>query len=262
MKNVNYDLVEGWRKCEVESPPYLFPGDESEIFQEDTILHCSFVEFARSNGFGSTSDSRLHIGLLPLPYVGNLAKASIFILLLNPGLSPGDYFAEQDQDGKYREALIRNLGQENMNDQYPFLFLDPQFAWHPGFDYWNKKFHRLVEALKEQRKVSYQEALSILAQQIACLELIPYHSESFGKLELLKKLKSTAAMKDYVNRVLVPRARRGNATIIVTRKVKYWGLGKHNNVVEYTSGEARAAHLTLNTRGGRAIALCLGIRRT
>ena len=73
-------------------------------------------------------------GLLPMPFAGNFEKASIFVIMLNSGLSAGDYFAEQYRP-EFWNAHIRNLRQENANDEFPLIFLNPQFAWHPGFEY-------------------------------------------------------------------------------------------------------------------------------
>jgi len=66
-------------------------------------------------------------------------------------------------------------------------------------------------------------------------------------------------MLEYVHDVLVPKARSNDATIIVTRSVHNWKLPKHNNIVVYEGGETRSAHLTLKSRGGKAIAKHLGL---
>jgi hypothetical protein len=53
--------------------------------------------------------------------------------------------------------------------------------------------------------------------------------------------------------VVVQRVRDGQAVVVVARKSKVWGLPKHEGIVAYDGAEARAAHLTPNSRGGKLI---------
>lgn len=256
--SINHHLIERWRECNLESPPYLFPDDEPEIINGIAKTYRGFDEYTASFEFGASSDTNLHTGLIPLPYIGNLSQASIFVLMLNPGLSPGDYYAEQ-HNPEFRQAHIQNLQQRNANDKYPFIFLDPRFAWHPGFVYWQKKFHAIIEALAKQSGTTYQQAMSQLSQRLACLELIPYHSKSFRAGALLNNLPSAQAMLAFVHEILLPKAEDDKAIIIATRSVKNWRLPKHKNIIIYEGGETRSAHLTLTSRGGKAFALHFGL---
>lgn len=53
---------------------------------------------------------------------------------------------------------------------------------------------------------------------------------------------------------LVPRANRGEAVIVVSRQAATWGLDELSDaIVCYSNTEARGAHLTQNTRGGKLI---------
>ncbi|MCC7188748.1 MAG: hypothetical protein IT312_08405 [Anaerolineales bacterium] len=254
----HHNLIEGWRNCNLDSLPYLFPDDEKHFsgFSDSKTYH-TFDEYVASPEFG-VPDINLHLGLLPIPFAGNLEKASIFILMLNPGLSAGDYFAEQVV-AEFRNAHIRSLRQENADDEFPFIFLNPDFAWHPGFGYWQKKFHNIIDEIRKQSKVTYQQAMSILSKRLACLELMPYHSKTFGAGSLLKKLPSVKIMRNYVQEVVIPKTRTDKAIIIATRQVKMWQLPEHKNIVMYEGGETRSAHLTISSRGGQAIAKNLGL---
>ena len=117
-------FIAEWRDCPLEEPPYLFPGDRQLLESDEgegLLLTCrSFEEYAVSNNFGRRDDKSLHVGLLPLPYLGDLRSASIFILMLNPGLSPGDYFAEQYWP-ELRRAVMNNLRQENSTKSTRFF---------------------------------------------------------------------------------------------------------------------------------------------
>lgn len=249
---LSHKLVSGWRNCNLESRPYLFPDDVPHMTSGNFKIFNSFNEYIISKEFGLSSETKLHTGLLPVPYVGNLEKASIIVLMLNPVLSAGDYFAEQQPE--FRNAQIQNLRQENVSIEYPFVFLNPQFAWHPGFGYWHKKFGAVIEELADQSGTTYQEAMSILAKSLACLELLPYHSKSFGSGSLLKVLPSVKVIQSFVHEVLIPKAKDGKVIIIATRGVKNWQLPKHKSIITYEGGETRSAHLSPSSRGGKAIA--------
>ena len=61
-------------------------------------------------------------------------------------------------------------------------------------------------------------------------------------------------MIEFVHAVLVPRAKRDEALIIVARGVKQWKLPDHDNIIKYERNEGRSAHLTLESEAGKAIA--------
>ncbi len=240
-------LIQGWKDSDLENVPHLYREDEplfSSLLERRSNQYRSLGEYVESEYFGNPNDRSLHMGLLPEPYIGNLKKASVFILMLNPGLHAGDYYAEEQHDSQFRRALIRNIRQENAVDAYPFLFLNPEFSWHPGFAYFHERFDRLAWEIKPKIG-TYLEALGFLAWNVACLELIPYHSKSFGRHALLlSKLPSTKAMLAFARGELIDRAKRDEVTIIVTRGARYWKLPKQKNVILYEGGETRAAHLT------------------
>ena len=201
-----HPLVAAWRECPLEHPPFLLPGDEALTSERLAVVHESFESFIGGSGFDIRRDRRLHLGLIPIPYVGSLETAKVFVLLLNPGLHAGDYFAEERVPA-YRAALIRNLRQEASGDAYPFFGLNPSFSWHPGFSYWDGRLHTVTRALSRRDKVSRQTALMTLAQKVAALELYPYHSSSFGLPHRVgRELTSRRLMLDFVHEVLAPKA--------------------------------------------------------
>lgn len=62
------------------------------------VILRSHREFIRHPAFGD--DSSLHLGLLPVPYQGNLSKADVFVIMLNPGLGLSDCQTEEDEGRK------------------------------------------------------------------------------------------------------------------------------------------------------------------
>lgn len=248
----SHPLLAAWQRFPLDQFPCLLEGDDSLYNQGDRLLtYQRYEDFISSEQFGSTS-IQFHVGLLPQPFIGNLAQASIFILLLNPGFSPGDYYAPQHSPA-YARALERNLHQQNAADPYPFFYLDPQFAWTAGGQWWQARFRSVAQALVSQQRWSIQEAYQHISQHTACMEMYPYHSQSFKEPKTPLASKQLAC--DYVHDVLVPRALAGEALLVATRQVKEWRLSdkQHANIITYSGGQTRGAHVTMNTAGGDAI---------
>ncbi len=219
----------------------------------------SFHEFRSHPEFDFHGDPRVHLGLLPIPFLGNLGTADVFILLLNPGLTPMDYLAEERNPG-YREALGANLRQETPEGLPDFFILAPDFAWHPGFSYWNGKLRELAKEAERQRGCSYAEALVWLGSRVAAVQLVPYHSSVSGlKGKERPRLQSAGLAVSYAREVLVPRAKADQATVVVGRAARHWGLEESENVIVYRGTESRGASFGLKSRGGRAIARRLGL---
>ncbi len=245
-------LVEAWRRLDVGQPPYVMPEDLPSIPHDMMVQYPTFSAFAASADFGS-QDTRLHVGLLPMPYMGDLENAAIFLLMLNPGLEYGDYAAELDVPGT-RERLLQNLRQELGQADCPFTLLDPAMVLHPGFRYWERKFRAIAGELSCQCGVSYREALSRLAKRVAGLELVPYHSPRFGlRPKEVNALRSAQLARDYFHRVLVPRAERNQAMVIVLKAAGSWDPPPHENVVVLRGGQALGAFITPKTKAGQAI---------
>jgi hypothetical protein len=252
LKEGNMDdnlLVEPWRKVDLSKPPYVFPGDEKYINDADFFSDInSDVEYVKRLGEVRENPCKGHLGLIPIPYLGNLKTAKIFILMANPGLGAADYKGEFEDAG-FRQAMINNLRQEKF-DEYPFVSLNPQFSWHGGFEYWEGKFTSIINRLVENGNATYDQALKLLSNNIACLELISYHSKSnLG----ITNLESTISIKDYVHQDLKPRAQKGEIEIIVTRKTAGWGLECDTHITVYPTNQARTASLSIGSNGGKRI---------
>ena len=143
------NLLNVWREWEIGSPPYILKGDDvllSRAGADSRIaVYPSWESYTQRDEFGRPGDIRLHLNLIPIPFVGDLARARIVVLLLNPGLEPDDYFAEFTVPG-FRDRLLDNLRQEFKNPRYPFVYLDPALSWHSGYRWWHGKFQGLIAA--------------------------------------------------------------------------------------------------------------------
>ncbi len=244
------DLLSCWKNFNLNRKPYLHQKDDV-LRSEDFFNYTNYDEFINSSDFGS-KDHKFHFGLLPVPYIGDLKNAKVFILLLNPGFNILDYYAESN-DKLFKEYMIKNIKQELENDPYPFFKLNPKFIWHGK--YWVSKLNDIIDEVKIKKNLpSYAESLSFVSKNIAALELVPYHSKSFKLSDKkLNQLYTSQIMLEWVNDYLVPKVRNGEACIILTRKASMWNLPKHKNIVVYSGSETRGAHLSRNTEGGKKI---------
>jgi hypothetical protein len=238
-------------------PPYLFPRDNAFLKPSDKADGVrSFEDYEAIDFKAKPNRLRLHVNAVPVPYTGDLAKADIFILMKNPGLSPSDYNSDKNR----RKKRFRNLRQKLRSHDCPFTS-DQQSKKRTG--YWQKKFSKLIQAIvEEQHENDEEEAWRYFAGHVACLNLLPYHSKDCPKLSRLQELPSVKAMKAYVHDAkLFERAKRDKALIVVVRGKKHWQefLGedlerRHKNIVVYASHNARRASFDpQNSEGGKAI---------
>jgi hypothetical protein len=251
------DLLAAWGEWLPVTPPFVLSGDEHVMMRPRrhpfSVVYQTWGEYAGAPDFWGGTDRSFHLGLLPVPFVGDIRSARVVILLLNPGLAPLDYFAEL-RVPTFRERQLRNLQQDFAGTDHPFLYLDPDFAWHSGFGWWHGKFRSVIAALARQWKCSFRDARRVVAQHLAAIELVPYHSERYRlSTPLREKLRSSALARDYVRDVLASRASVGDVLLVVGRQAQAWGIAEANNVIVYRGSEARAAHLTPRTRGGQKI---------
>lgn len=251
------DLITAWAEWTAEEAPFILKADvptmSSPRSLKASVICEGWEEAYNAPDFAAPDDTRLHLGLLPQPFVGDIRHAEVYILLLNPGLGPTDYYGEY-QVPAYRDAMMANLRQDFPKGNSHFLFLDPQFSWHGGFQWWHGKFARLIEVLSRARNEDYSSARDYLSSKIASIELFPYHSAGFRDAgHWLGTLPSTNLAREFVSDHLLPDARAGRSLVVVTRKAAEWGIPEQPGVVVYSGAEARAAHLTPMSRGGSAI---------
>jgi hypothetical protein len=252
-------LAKFWRAMPLLQPPYIHPADlpifcaHPNLFDEGKS---DFRRFIKGPRFGNFDDNKFHASLLPSPFGGDLNRAKIFILMLNPGFA----FADYHKDKLSQRWKKRTLHQKLSRAEFPFTALNPELCYRPGFIWWEKKLRQVLKRIaKERFNGSYFEAMRSLSKNLAVIELVPYHSASFKGSKIIRELPSVEVAKQFVHDVLLPHARRGKATVIVTRKAKEWGLKEGRNVVVYGREHARGASLGARTLGGKAILKHYGI---
>lgn len=236
---MKHPLLKSWAKFKPNNPPYLLKGDEALETNIKAKTFTSYNSFIKDHRPADTKT--IHLGLIPVPYAGDLAKAKIFILLLNPGFKPINYFTEYNHK-PYRQALLNNLKQKNLDSKYPFLSLNPRFLW--ASSYWSQKFGKIIHEIMDKKGWSYTKTLSHLSKNIAIIQYFPYHSSRYALT--VKEAKALASPKlacAYVQEYLKSKAEEEKILILVTRKSKIWGLKPGKNIKVFKGPESRAAHL-------------------
>ncbi len=249
-------LLAGWSDAVQAGSLYLFPGDKAVLDAKPglTVCYPSWAAYVASGDVWHADDKRLHIGLVPVPFIGHLETASIFVLTLNPRVAPCNYFAEtqrpQFEDKAFLDALLCNLAQQNAADTYPFMWLNPQFAWHPGFEYWVGATSKILTQLEAHGMTRSQAALC-LARKLAVLQLIPYPSRVFYSRDselkrLIHTLPSSLAAQEHAQG-LMQRALAGKAFVIVMRGDAWRAavpLGGNSNIL--VSSNPRSKYINDN----------------
>ncbi len=251
-------LIQEWAEWASDRPPFILRADEEVLLSARSLAsiaptYIKWEDVYSQSEHGRPGDRKLQLGVLPHPFCGDVLNAEVYILMLNPGYESHDYFAELEVSA-YREAALKNLRQEFDHDAYPFYLLNPEFAWSGGYAWWHKKFASIIDEISKKTGMSYADVRRHLSQKIASIELVPYHSTSFyDPASWTKKLESAKLARKFVNEYVLPKVQKDEAILIVTRQVREWNLPEHNNITAYSNGEARGAHLSPASRGGRAI---------
>ena len=172
---------------------FVLPGDREIIT-------------AYNKQYGSRQDVQLHPELLPEPFIGH-PSAPVYLLSLNPGFSDEDRVLHRN--AAFCRAVERCLQHEELD--WPFYYLNPDFADSPGAKWWTGKTRRLAE------KVGMQA----LAQNLFCVELFPYHSRKYQRIPKRISPNGLVPSSEYSLR-LVRQAIAEEKRIVVMRARKHW----------------------------------------
>ena len=262
------DFINEWRKASYQwnsnSPPCMLKADEVFLKCYPRVTYRSWDEAIGSPDFyhpSKSKDKRIHLGLLPCPFMGGLINASIYVLMTNPGVTVGDY--REHERSELRSVLLANLRQERLDGVLPFIFLDRQFACHDGFGYWNKKvgLGKTIQDLAKRKRMSESESRTVVWNKLAVIQSVPYHSANGPNAgNKLGSWPSVHLAGQFVRDTVVKRVRTKQAIVVVVRQVKRWNqyipedLDDEQGVVRYANaGEARSASLRPASGGGSAI---------
>ena len=176
-----------------------------------------------------------HFHLTPVPYLGNLRTADIFLLMLNPKLESLDFYT--DRCAKFQEALRKNREQKFSDGNRSCLALDITFGWTSWFTYYEGLLNGVTTKYGRMRGLSYSRSLAKIADRLAILELVPYYSSDGSWINCqAEELKSVQHVREAA-RALERRARDGKALVVV--RSRRWGIEDKNNIVNQSRNGLR-----------------------
>ena len=80
-------LLNEWRKWDSGDFPYVLDTDanvlESPSWKPWTAKYRGWRKATGDPDFCKSEDKRLHLGLIPVPFMGDMLNASIYVLMLN-----------------------------------------------------------------------------------------------------------------------------------------------------------------------------------
>lgn len=254
-------LLAEWKQWDHTSKPYVLNGDKSQLDKDGAQKRVARYDDWRAAAKNFRHDDhRLHIHLIPQPFVGDLTRASIFLLMNNPGLGPDAYF--EHEHPALRSALLANLKQETSDGALAFWPLDPQFAEYSGFCYWHNRLREVIAQIAVSKNIAWSAARKEIAEQLAVIQAVPYHS---ARIPRIGRLKSTELAREYVREQVVPRVKKGEALVLVLRDGRTWEpclealKDQTEHVIIYERTHARVASLGKDSPGGSAILRHVGV---
>lgn len=231
------ELINFWKKFKPSSEDFCVHQDDYKVMMKKRWQGASPTgRSSVERFFEQLSSSELgdfHLSLTPVPYVGNLNKADIFLLMINPSLGYADYGTDANPD--FCEAITKNRNQDFSEAEQSCLALNFKYWDRSWFFYYEKLLRRTVRAYAEKTGVSYLDALDVLSRRLAILELVPYYSgdiSQFGK-RFLRELTSAQKARDAAQELL-QRAQNDTATVIVRWGSDKWGLAGNRTITHNT----------------------------
>ena len=139
--------------------------------------------------------SKLDLSIIPLHFIGDISKAKVLVLNLNPGINKKNLSFYKDNE-EYQKKIINNL-----------TFKDPKFF---EFDYYTENNEGYWSRLSPLFSDKYSEKIAknkiskdtkdldiFFTKNIALVEFFPYHSKKYNNCyDMLGKSKE--GKKDYL----------------------------------------------------------------
>lgn len=144
----------------------------------------------------------LRFDAFPEPYIGDINKARVIFLVLNPGFAESDVTVNP-QNPYWVSETRKSLQHEA---EVPFFYLSDRLAETGGYKWWRTHLKPLNDA-----GVSWEQ----LGQYCMCIELFSYHSIRY------KHNKQYLPSQQY-SFWLVREAMRLNKTIVIMRAKSKW----------------------------------------
>lgn len=262
------ELLQFWKRYNPQDGTYIHQEDAALLDEKDRGYFC----------YEKSVDNKtiLHGDLRPEPFYGDLKRAKIYLLFLNPGFAESDYADNTNEI--YRKINTQTLQQDfsGILSKYKFPWLNPEYGNKKSSNkmsaglYWSGNledkrklgvyvYNLINEGLvkKYKGRFSDDEIWLNFADNFCNIEMIPYHSTRVDNTvfdNLANKLPSSKLAKDFFQKELVKRAENDEAIVILGRRVEFWNYkGNNSNIIVHNPGQARKSSIGPATVGGKAI---------
>jgi hypothetical protein len=175
----------------------------------------------RPHDFGAVSDclKPYRLEMLPIPYIGDIMNATVYLLMLNPSYDP---------------ALPINASWSIHTDNLDQINGDPFFPAAYDYDgcyhqYWMRLLKPVVDELGGNTDP--------IVRRFAMVNLVPYRSLSFKETPGIFNLQSSLLAQKFARGIPADRL------IIVARRPRVWNIPERSNVITFTGLESRGIHL-------------------
>lgn len=215
----------------------VHPADERFINASNSIRWRYPLSARRTRAFDDSKSLHglLHLSLVPQPFLGNIATASIYILMANPGLSLDDYH-DDFANAAHAAASEANLRQQGVG----FYPLSAASDGTGAANYWRSSFGSLKKDIARELAISQEAANDLLVREMAVIEAGAYHSKSFPG-DWIDRLPSSRVARRFVRHTVLERASRNDALVLVHRRAAFWRISPGPGVIHRAPKKAQLA---------------------
>ena len=188
--------------------------------------------------------SKLDLRVIPLHFIGNILKAKLLILNLNPGMDE-EYYTFYQNNESYQEMIYNNLTLKKPKFfEFDYYITNNEGYWSrlkPLFeDEYLEKINRNQSRLKPLFEDEYLEKINrnqnseatkkldeFFTKTVALIEFFPYHSQNFSELgdifdKTVKEMKGYLPSQQFVFNIIKERVQNGDVVIVFSRSIGRW----------------------------------------
>lgn len=230
------DLIDFWRRFDANGRKPCVHEDDLDAMRNPRTMQTDIDMSSDSRFFELTTPEQkncFHLSLSPVPYMGNLRSADIFLLMINPSAGYTDYCTNADP--AFRQALAHTLKQDIKEGENACLALNPQHCGSSWFCYYEQLLGPILSEYATDTgagaHLNYRQALGELSRRVAILELVPYYSASADQItnRFLRDLTSAQKAKKAAQD-LRKKAQECDATVMA-RGASMWDLGDAEKII-------------------------------
>lgn len=285
IKQLVEQYVSFWDKLLISSKAvgsFIHPCDEKELTPNGVINRNICFTTSQIIQYDKKKDGeKIHIDLLPLPYMGDILNARIYIIMNNPGIGEkkisnktrdsdhrvlGEYEDIDNKNGLW-DALVANLRQDFSNpllNEYKFSFLNPLFCDTAGGRYISAKMSKSIDFYCDLMEVDSCIGKKAYANNICFLQHYPYHC-GLNPAKFQKSLCSHQTMQKFYKDFLPEISKQEDRLVIVVRGSKLIrDFTNKTKVIDYacfSRGAQSRAHFSISSDGNVGVKIAQHLKK-